>query len=105
MALQKVAKAFINDEPIKLFNYGNHRRDFNYIDGIVEDVIRILDKPAVPNPTRRGDNPDSWTSYTPWRVYNIDNNNPVEFKDYIAALEKALGKKAEKELLPLQPTR
>lgn len=103
MALQKFAKAIVNDEPIKLFNYGNHRRDFTYIDDIVEGVIRVLDKPAQPNPEWSGDNPDSGTSYAPWRIYNIGNNNPVELKDYIAALENALGKEAQKELLPLQP--
>ena len=103
MALQKFAKAIENDEAIQLFNYGNHRRDFTYIDDIVEGVIRVLDKPAQPNPDWSGDNPDSATSYAPWRIYNIGNNNPVELKDYIAALEKALGKEAKKELLPLQP--
>jgi len=103
MALQKFAKAILNNEPIKLFNYGNHRRDFTYIDDIVEGVIRVLDKPAQPNPDWSGDNPDSGTSYAPWRIYNIGNNNPVELNDYIAALEKGLGKQAQKELLPLQP--
>lgn len=62
-----------------------------------------MDKPAQPNPDWSGNNPDSGTSYAPWRIYNIGNNNPVELKDYIGALEKALGKEAEKELLPLQP--
>ncbi len=103
MALQKFAKAIVNDEPIQLFNYGNHRRDFTYIDDIVEGVIRVLDKPAQPNSDWNGDNPDSATSYAPWRIYNIGNNNPVELKDYIAALENALGKESKKELLPLQP--
>jgi len=103
MALQKFAKAIVNDQPIQLFNYGNHRRDFTYIDDIVEGVIRVLDKPAEPNPDWSGDNPDSATSYAPWRIYNIGNNNPVELNDYIAALENELGKKAQKELLPLQP--
>lgn len=103
MALQKFAKAIVNDEPIQLFNHGNHRRDFTYIDDIVEGVIRVLDKPAISNPDWSGDNPDSGTSHAPWRIYNIGNNNPVELKDYIAALENALGKKASKELLPLQP--
>jgi len=103
MALQKFAKAIMNDEAIKLFNYGNHRRDFTYIDDIVEGVIRVLDKPAQPNPEWRGDDPDSATSYAPWRVYNIGNNNPVELKEYISTLEEALGKEAQKELLPLQP--
>jgi UDP-glucuronate 4-epimerase len=103
MALQKFAKRIMAGEPIQLFNYGNHRRDFTYIDDIVEGVIRVLDKPAQSNPEWDGNDPDSGTSYAPWRVYNIGNNNPVELKDYIAALEEALGKVAEKELLPLQP--
>ena len=103
MALQKFAKAIINDEPIQLFNFGNHRRDFTYIDDIVEGVIRVLDKPAESSPNWSGDNPDSGTSYAPWRIYNIGNNNPIELKDYIAVLENALGKEAQKELLPLQP--
>jgi UDP-glucuronate 4-epimerase len=103
MALQKFAKAIMADKPIQLFNYGNHRRDFTFIDDIVEGVIRVLDKPAQANPDWSGDNPDSATSYAPWRVYNIGNNNPVELKTYISELENALGKEAEKELLPLQP--
>jgi len=103
MALQKFANAIVNDESIKLFNYGNHRRDFTYIDDIIEGVIRVLDKPAKSNLDWTGDAPDSGTSYAPWRIYNIGNNNPVELNDYIASLELALGKKAKKELLPLQP--
>ncbi|KAF0189222.1 MAG: UDP-glucuronate [Desulfobulbaceae bacterium] len=103
MALQKFAQAIVNDKPISLFNYGNHRRDFTYIDDIVEGVIRVLDKPAQPNLEWNGNNPDSASSYAPWRIYNIGNNNPVELKDYISALEQALGKEAKKEMLPLQP--
>lgn len=103
MALQKFAKAIMNNESIKLFNYGNHKRDFTYIDDIVEGVIRVLDKPAIPNPDWSGDSPDSGTSYAPWRIYNIGNNNPVKLNDYIAALESAMGKETQKELLPLQP--
>ncbi len=103
MALQKFAKAIVAGQPIQLFNYGNHRRDFTYIDDIVEGVIRILDKPAKPNPDWDSNNPDSASSYAPWKVYNIGNNNPVELKTYISELEKALGKEAQKELLPLQP--
>jgi UDP-glucuronate 4-epimerase len=103
MALQKFAKRIMANEPIQLFNYGNHRRDFTYIDDIVEGVIRVLDKPAEPNLEWSSDSPDSGTSYAPWRVYNIGNNTPVELNNYIAELEKALGKEAEKELLPLQP--
>lgn len=102
MALQKFAKAIVNDEPIQMFNYGNHRRDFTYIDDIVEGVIRVLDKPAKPNPDWNGQSPNSGTSHAPWRIYNIGSNNPIELKDYIGALENALDKGAKKELLPLQ---
>ena len=103
MALFKFTKAILAGEKIPVFNYGKHRRDFTYIDDIVEGVIRVLDKPAQPNPDWSGDKPDSATSRAPWRVYNIGNNNPVELMDYIAALEKALGRKADMEMLPLQP--
>jgi UDP-glucuronate 4-epimerase len=103
MALQKFTRAILAGEKIQVFNYGKHRRDFTYIDDIVEGVIRVLDRPAPPNPDWSGDNPDSATSRAPWRVYNIGNNNPVELMEYIEALEQALGVKAEKELLPLQP--
>ena len=103
MALQKFARAILKGETIQLYNYGNHQRDFTYIDDIVEGVIRVLDKPAEANPQWSGEHPDSGTSSAPWRVYNIGNNNPVELKEYIATLEQALGKEAKKELLPLQP--
>ena len=103
MALQKFAQAITKGETIKVFNYGNHRRDFTYIDDIVEGVMRILDRPAPPNPDWTSDKPDSATSSAPWRVYNIGNNNPVNLMDYISALEEALGKEAKKEFLPIQP--
>jgi UDP-glucuronate 4-epimerase len=103
MALQRFAKAIMAGKPIQLYNYGNHRRDFTYIDDIVEGIIRVLDKPAQPNENWQSDKPDSGTSNAPWRVYNIGSNNPVELKTYVSELEKALGKTAEKELLPLQP--
>ena len=103
MALFKFTKAMLAGEKIQVFNYGKHRRDFTYVDDIVEGVIRVLDKPAAPNPNWSGDNPDSGTSLAPWRVYNIGNNSPVELLDYIGAIEEALGIKAVKELLPLQP--
>jgi len=103
MALQKFAQAITKGETIKVFNYGNHRRDFTYIDDIVEGVIRILDRPAPPNPDWSSEKPDSATSSAPWRVYNIGNNNPVNLMDYISALEDALGKEAKKEFLPIQP--
>lgn len=103
MALFKFTKAILDGEKISVFNYGNHRRDFTYVDDIVEGVLRVLDQPAQKNLSWRGDSPDPGTSSAPWRLYNIGNNSPVELMDYIAAIEKALGIEAQKELLPLQP--
>jgi UDP-glucuronate 4-epimerase len=102
MALFLFTKAILAGEPIKVFNYGKHRRDFTYIDDIVEGIIRTLDNPAQSNPNWSGTTPDPATSKAPWRVYNIGNQNPVELLTYIDTLEKALGKTAIKELLPLQ---
>jgi UDP-glucuronate 4-epimerase len=102
MALFKFTKAMLAGESIPVFNYGKHRRDFTYIDDIVEGVIRVLDRPASSNPDWDGANPDSGTSQAPWRVYNIGNNSPVELMDYIGALEELLGIEADKEMLPLQ---
>jgi UDP-glucuronate 4-epimerase len=102
MALFKFTKAILAGEPIQVFNYGKHRRDFTYIDDIVEGITRILDRPAPSNPDWNSDQPDPGTSKAPWRIYNIGNNAPVELMDYIGALEKALCKKVEMELLPLQ---
>lgn len=103
MALFKFTKAILAGEKIPVFNYGKHRRDFTYIADIVEGVIRVLDCPASPNPVWCGAKPDPGSSAAPWRVYNIGNNSPVELMDYIAALEKELGRKADMEMLPLQP--
>ena len=103
MALFMFTRKILAGEPIPVFNYGKHRRDFTYIDDIVEGVIRVLDNPAQPNPNWSGDEPDNASSAAPWRLYNIGNNQPVELMHYIETLEKCLGKKAEKELLPLQP--
>ena len=103
MALFKFTKAILEGKKIPVFNYGKHRRDFTYIDDIVEGVIRVLDRPAKSNPDWNGASPDPASSKAPWRVYNIGNNNPVELMDYIEALEHSLGRKAEKEFLPLQP--
>ncbi len=102
MALFKFTKAIIAGEPIQVFNYGKHRRDFTYIDDIVEGVILVLDRPAVANNAWQAKTPDPATSAAPWRVYNIGNNKPVELMDYIAALEKALGKTSKKQMLPIQ---
>ena len=103
MALFKFTKAILAGESIQVFNYGKHRRDFTYVDDIVEGVIRTLDRPAHANTQWDSDFPDPGTSQAPWRVYNIGNSQPVELMDYISAIEKALGKTAIKELLPLQP--
>jgi len=103
MALFLFTKKILAGEPIPVFNYGKHRRDFTYIDDIVEGVIRTLDKPATPNPDWDSANPDTATSKAPYRLYNIGNNSPVELMHYIETLEKCLGREAEKELLPLQP--
>lgn len=102
MALFKFTKAILAGEAVPVFNYGRHRRDFTYIDDIVEGVIRVLDKPAGVDGTWSGLSPDPATSCAPWRVYNIGNNNPVELMDYISALEEALGRRAKLELLPMQ---
>jgi len=103
MALFKFTRAMLAGEKIQVFNYGKHSRDFTYVDDVVEGIVRVLDKPAKPNPHWNGNNPDPATSKAPWRVYNIGNNNPVELMGYIEALESSLGIKAEIELLPLQP--
>lgn len=103
MALFKFTKAILAGEKIPVFNYGKHRRDFTYVDDIVEGVMHVLDQPAQPDSSWSGAKPDAGTSAAPWRVYNIGNNSPVELMDYIAALEKALGEKAEMDMLPLQP--
>lgn len=103
MALFKFTKAILAGEPIQVFNHGKHRRDFTYVDDIVEGVIRTLDRSAPANPQWNSTLPDPGTSLAPWRVYNIGNSQPVELMDYIGAIEKALGKTAVKELLPLQP--
>ena len=102
MALFLFTKAILSNKKIQVFNHGKHRRDFTYIDDIVEGIISTLDAPATNNLEWDSDQPDPGTSNAPWRIYNIGNNQPIELMDYIAALEKALGKKAKKEFLPLQ---
>ncbi len=103
MALFLFAKNIIEGKPINVFNHGNHTRDFTYVADIVEGVIRACDNPAAPDPTWDAMRPDPATSDAPYRIYNIGNNNPVKLTEYIAALEEALGRKAEQNLLPLQP--
>ena len=102
MALFKFTKRILAGEPIEVFNNGQHARDFTYIDDIAEGVVRTLDHVAEPNPNWRSDAPDPATSRAPSRLYNIGNNNPVELMDFIACIERALGRKAEKTFLPMQ---
>jgi UDP-glucuronate 4-epimerase len=102
MALFKFTRAILAGDPIEVFNYGHHLRDFTYIDDIVEGLVRILDRPATTNQQWSGEHPDPGSSKAPWRVYNIGNSAPVQLTRYIEAIEKALGKTAIKKLLPLQ---
>lgn len=97
------ARAIADGQPLKLFNYGEHQRDFTYIDDIIESIARLIDRAPEANAQWDREQPDPATSMAPWRIYNIGGQNPVELKDYVALLEKHLGKKAEVELLPLQP--
>jgi UDP-glucuronate 4-epimerase len=103
MALFLFTKNILAGKPIDVFNYGKHKRDFTFVDDIVEGVVRTLDQVATPNPDWSSDTPDPATSSAPFRVYNIGNNNPVDLEHYIKVLEDCLGKKAEQNLLPLQP--
>ncbi|WP_203300598.1 NAD-dependent epimerase [Marinobacter sediminum] len=103
MALFIFTKKILAGEPIDVFNHGQHRRDFTYIDDIVEGVIRTLDHVAEPNLEWTGENPDPGTGKGPYRIYNIGSNNPVELSRFIEIIEERVGKKAEKNLLPLQP--
>jgi UDP-glucuronate 4-epimerase len=103
MALFKFTRQILAGEPIEVYNNGHHARDFTYIDDIVEGVLRTADRNAEPNPIWSGDKPDPATSLAPYRLYNIGNNNPVALMDFIAAIEKAVGRDAKKIFLPLQP--
>ena len=103
MAYFKFTQKILAGEPIDVFNNGNHQRDFTYIDDIVEGVVRVLDKIPEPNPDWSGDAPDAASSTAPYRLYNIGNNQPVELMHYIEVLEDCLGKKAVKNMLPMQP--
>src|SRR6187455_1119137 len=103
MALFLFTKAILEGKPIEVFNNGKMRRDFTYVDDIVEGVIRTLDHTAQPNPAWSGDKPDPGTSSAPARVYNIGNHQPVELLHFIEVLEQTLGKKADMTLMPLQP--
>ena len=97
------ARAILAGEPIKVFNHGKHRRDFTYIDDIVEGVVRCVDRTPGGNPEWSGINPDPSSSQAPWKIYNIGNSKPIELLHYIELMEKAFGKTTTKEMLPLQP--
>jgi len=103
MALFLFTKNILAGKPIDVFNYGNHRRDFTYVDDIAQGVVRAADRVATANPQWDGDDPDPGTSKAPYRLYNIGNNQPVELGRYIECIERSLGRKAQKNLLPLQP--
>ena len=103
MSLFLFTRSILAGQPIEVFNYGHHRRDFTYIDDLVEGVMRVIDAVARPNPAWSGDSPDPGTSRAPYRLYNIGNNHPVKLLRFIEVLEGCLGRVAEKKLLPLQP--
>jgi UDP-glucuronate 4-epimerase len=102
MAYFSFTKAILEGTPIDVFNYGNMKRDFTYIDDIVEGIVRVMNKIPEPNPAWDMENPDPGSSYAPYKLYNIGNNNPVELIKFIEVLERSLGKKAQKNLLPMQ---
>ena len=103
MALFLFTRSILDGKPIQVFNHGKMQRDFTYIDDIVEGVVRVMGKRPAPDPRWSGDDPDPGTSYTPYRIYNIGNNSPVKLMDFITVIEDALGQKAQKEFLDLQP--
>lgn len=103
MALFLFTKAILENNPIRVFNHGKMKRDFTFIDDIVEGIVRVTKKLPEPNPLWSGDNPDPGTSYAPYRIYNIGNHNPVQLLEFIQEIEKAIGKKAIKRYMALQP--
>ena len=103
MAMWIFADAIVQGKPIKLFNHGKMRRDFTYVDDVVESVVRLIDRPAAGDPSWSGDKPDPGRSAAPWRIYNIGNNQPVDVPHVVALLEQALGRSAQREMLPMQP--
>tara|TARA_B100000963_G_C22640785_1_gene680348 strand:+ start:1005 stop:2012 length:1008 start_codon:yes stop_codon:yes gene_type:complete len=103
MALFKFTKSIFEGEEIEIFNFGKHKRDFTYIDDIVNGIIKVIEKPPQKNPNWTGLKPDPGSSRAPWKVYNIGNNSPVELEEFIRAIEDSIGLKAKKNFLPLQP--
>ena len=103
MALFLFTRAILENQPIQVFNHGKMQRDFTYIDDIIEGVVRVMGRLPAANPKWNGEKPDPGTSYVPYKIYNIGNNNPVELTTFIETIEKALGRQAKKEFLDLQP--
>lgn len=103
MALFMFTKAILEEKPINVFNHGKMMRDFTYIDDIVLGIVKVLDKVAKPNNDWSGRDPDPGTSKAPWKLYNIGNSNPVKLMDFISAIEKATGKEAILNKMPMQP--
>jgi UDP-glucuronate 4-epimerase len=103
MAMFIFAKAILGGQPIQLFNHGNMRRDFTYIDDVCQAVVRLLDRPPQGNPNWSGNTPDPSSSAAPWKIYNIGNNKPEDLMHVVSVLEKEFGKAAIKEMLPMQP--
>jgi UDP-glucuronate 4-epimerase len=103
MAMFLFAKAIVEGKPIKLFNHGNMRRDFTFVEDVSEAVVRLIDHPPQGNPEWSGETPDPATSMAPWKIYNIGNNNPEDLMHVVSLLEQEFGRKAAKEMLPMQP--
>jgi UDP-glucuronate 4-epimerase len=103
MAMWIFTKAILEGKPIRLFNHGKMRRDFTYVSDVVESVVRLIERPAAPDPAWSGDHPNPSTSAAPWRIYNIGNNQPADVPYVVDLLEKALGRSAQRELAPMQP--
>jgi UDP-glucuronate 4-epimerase len=103
MAMWLFTDAILAGRPIKLFNHGNMRRDFTYVDDVAESVVRLIDRPPCGNPNWSSDRPDPASSGAPWRVYNIGNHTPVEVTEVVRLIEQAVGKPAIRELVPMQP--
>jgi UDP-glucuronate 4-epimerase len=103
MAMFIFAKAIVEGTPIRLFNHGNMRRDFTYIDDVSQAVVRVMDRPPQGNPDWSGDKPDPAASAAPWKIYNIGNNNPEQLMHVVSLLETEFGRTATKEMLPMQP--
>jgi UDP-glucuronate 4-epimerase len=103
MAMWLFTSAILSGRPIKLFNHGKMQRDFTFVDDVVESVVRLVDRPAAGDASWSSERPDPASSEAPWRVYNIGNNNPVEVLEVVRLIEESLGRKAQREMLPMQP--